>query len=235
MSATATATLLYRIASGGSMTITTAGRLITYEIGHEIELTEADAARLNENRRPGDYRVVRVDGELAAQIERASRAPWEIEIKVSELGTQTADELRGAGITPSAALIEAEAARAPSIITESGGRKKALDEPGQMQGLVDQLAQATATGPPAEEAALIVSEPASEPAIELAPIAAEDEVAPDWATYLAGVTAADAAETLRTLESADDVQTALDAEAAGLRRPLVIRTGNSAIRKLRKT
>lgn len=218
--ANATATSLYRIASGGSMTLTTAGRAITYEIGHEIELDETEAARLNTGRLPGQYRVVRVDGELAAQIERASQAPREVEIKVSERGVQSADELLGTGLPLSeemAAGLAQLRSLAPSLATyqESGASAA------RIVGMLDDTRKAAST---------VDSEPA--PISE--PIAAEDEVAPDWATYLAGVSAADAAETLRTLESVADIQTALDAEAAGLRRPLVIRTGNVAIRKLRK-
>lgn len=246
---------LYRIHSGGTMTVTEGMRSTHYEVGHEIELSEAEAARLNAGRLPGDYRVVRVGGELEIGAVRAKAPPRSVEAKVSSPGMQGLDELRGAvgenGVANHAlskAEIEAARVKAREIpvdtkvtFTDEAPAPDTTSTPTCAPGGVA-ISEAIAALPIDGENLLPAAETPAATAADAAVAAAavspgDDEVAPDWATYLAGVSAAEAAETLRTLESASDVQTALDAESGigGKRRPLVIRAGNAALRRLQRT
>ena len=163
-----------------------------YEVGHEIELDEAEAARLNENRTPENYRVVRVGGELETGAFKATQPPRSAEVQVSTPGVPGVDELRGAGLH-----VDCDPAMGCGVLANAPGGL-AIDN--------------------------------------VNPGAADDEAAPDWSTYLAAVSAAEAAKTIRDLESAEDVEAAIEAEEAkgGLKRPLVIRAGKAAIRRLHR-
>lgn len=224
------ATTLYRLHTGGTLARHEDGGILKlYEVGHTIELAPEEAARLNAGRSLADSRVVKVGGEMETTTPKARRlTPETVRIEVATPGTPGVDELIAMGTDPAIveAAIDAEVRRA-------GERLKLVsDQPEMMEkmrelAVTDDFGEEDAPEPATPEPVLVID--------SSAPIAAEDEVAPDWATYLAGVSAADAAEALRTLESTDDVQTALDAEAAGLRRPLVIRAGNATARRLRKS
>jgi len=243
---------LYRIHSGGTMSVADslgdAPHVTHYEVGHEIELDEAEAARLNENRTPENYRVVRVGGELETGAFKATQPPRSAEVLVSTPGVPGVDELLGAGHVLSEAEIEAarikiEETPVDTRVTFMGDGPSEPGEPNDSDtsgvasapgGLA--IMQAIADLPPVHEENNSLADSAPDADAVSPTTAADDEAAPDWSTYLAAVSAAEAAKTIRDLESAEDVEAAIEAEEAkgGLKRPLVIRAGKAAIRRLHR-
>lgn len=214
---------LYRLHTGGTLARHEADGLKLYEIGHEIELDADEAARLNEGRSLANSRVVKVGGEIETTTPKPARErPEVVQIEVASPGTPGSAELIAMGAEP--AMIEA------ALIRE---QEEAQTEP--LQPIVPPTPDPIVFTDEAPTPVAHIEEPVAALAAE-APIA-DDDVASDWPTYLAATSAAEVAETLRTLESIDDVQAAMDAESSpsGQRRPLVIRAGNAAIRRLRKT